>query len=323
MRHSTKKEGFIFGPVPSRRLGLSIGIDLIPPKTCPFNCVYCECGATTNLSALRREFCPAEDVIAALDSAMAEHPVFDYLTFSGAGEPALHSGMEKILRHIKQHWPEAKVCLITNGVPLEDPSLRAALGSLNLILPSLDASNEEEFRAINRPADGVTLEKLVAALTSFRVQNRAVPMWLEVFIVPGINDSPDSVARFIEIIRKIGPDRIQLNSLDRPGTENWVQAPSRKRMEELARAFAPAGKVEIISHARPAPPEHAAGRAAGNGALILDTLRARPCTAQDIAVALRCDLEHAEAQLRHMKNAGLLISEKGGRGTFYRPAPGV
>lgn len=326
MRGPVQKEGFVFGPVPSRRLGLSLGINLIPQKTCPFDCVYCECGPTTKHTAERREFCPTAEVIAEIDAVLSKGPELNYATFSGMGEPALHSGLEKILRHLKTKWPDVKVCLITNGIPLRDPSLRTALGMLDLIMPSLDASTPEEFQKINRPAKNVTFEDLVDSLISFRTQNPAVPMWLEVFLVPGINDSPDSIERFIEIIRKIGPDRIQLNSIDRPGTENWVQAPTRARLEELARAFAPAGNVEIISRVRPAPPENPA-RTCGDlsiyNRLILDTVRARPCTASDIAVVLKCQTAQAADHLRQMKDAGLLISEEGGRGTFYRPAPGV
>ena len=208
----------VFGPVPSRRLGLSLGIDLLPFKTCSMDCVYCECGATTNLTCDRREYFPTADVIAELDATLERHPKIDYVTFSGVGEPTLHTGIGRIIRAVKAKRPEVRICLITNATLLGDPALQKELEGIDLIMPSLDASCEEEFVRVNRPAPGVTFDGLIDALKSFRAVNK-VEMWLEVFIVPGINDSPASLERFVQCLREIAPDQVQINSLDRPGTE--------------------------------------------------------------------------------------------------------
>lgn len=321
-----EKTRSVFGPIPSRRLGLSLGIDLLLFKTCPLDCVYCECGATTDHTCERKAYFPTASVIAEIDAALAAHPKIDYLTFSGVGEPTLHSGIGEIIWHVKTNWPSVRVCLITNGVLLGDPELQRELAQIDLSMPSLDASTQAEYEKINRPAPGLTLESLVDAIVSFRRINPA-PMWLEIFIIPGVNDFPESLARFTTLIRRISPDRVQLNSLDRPGVEKWVRVPSRERLEEIAEILAPAGvPVEIISRAKSAVKPGVPGLGAklpdiaSCNETILKTVRSRPCTAEDIAAALDCDRDLLEAHLRRMEKAGLLTSEPGARGTFYRPA---
>ncbi len=316
-----KKQRFVFGPIPSRRLGLSLGVDLLPFKTCPLDCVYCECGATTDHTCVRREYFPLEDVLAEIESALSANPKLDYMTFSGVGEPVLYSRIGEIIRFVKDRWPSVKICLITNSVLLDDPGLQDELRQIDLIMPSLDGSNEHEFSVINRPAPGVTFQKSFDALRDFRRTNRA-EMWLEIFIVPGVNDSPESIARFSALVKEIGPDRVQLNSLDRPGVVDWLQIPSRERLEEIQSAMADCGcMVEIISRAKSAPPPIENRDIEQHNGLILKTLESRPCTAEDIAVALgNTDASHVRDHMRRMEKAGLIVSEQGTRGTFYRPA---
>ena len=243
----------VFGPIISRRLGVSLGVDLLPFKTCSLDCVYCECGATTNLTVERGDFYPVERVLDELDAFFVKHEKIDYVTFSGVGEPTLHTGIGQIIRAVKAKRPEVKICLITNATLLGDPGLQKELEGIDLIMPSLDASNEEEFVRVNRPAPGVTFAGLMAALKSFRAANK-VEMWLEVFIVPGVNDFPASLDRFVKCLREISPDLVQINSLDRPGTEDWIEIPTRERLEEIKAVFDACGcPVTIISRKQPAP----------------------------------------------------------------------
>ena len=249
----TEKKKSVFGPIISRRLGVSLGVDLLPFKTCSLDCVYCECGATTNLTMERGDFYPVERVLEELDAFFAKHEKIDYVTFSGVGEPTLHTGIGQIIRAVKAKRPEVKICLITNATLLGDPGLQKELEGIDLIMPSLDASCEEEFVRVNRPAPGVTFDGLVDALKSFRAVNK-VKMWLEVFIVPGVNDSPASLERFVKFLRDISPDQVQINSLDRPGTEDWIEIPTRERLEEIKAVFDACGcPVTIISRKQPAP----------------------------------------------------------------------
>jgi len=249
----TQKMKSVFGPLSSRRLGISLGVDLLPFKTCSLNCVYCECGANTNLTTERGDFYPAERVLEELESFFAKHRRIDYVTFSGMGEPTLHTGIGTVIRGVKAKHPDVKICLITNSTLLGDPQVRRDVEGIDLVMPSLDGSNEEEFRRVDRPAQGVTFEGVVNALKTFRAEN-PVEMWLEVFIVPGINDSSESLERFVKLLRDISPDQVQINSLDRPGTEDWIEIPTRERLEEIKRVFEGCGRpVTIISRKEPAP----------------------------------------------------------------------
>ena len=224
----------VFGPVPSRRLGLSLGIDLLPFKTCSMDCVYCECGATTNLTCERKEYFPTDDVITEIDSVLSKNPKIDCVTFSGVGEPTLHSGIGRIIRHIHSHYPDLRICLLTNSSMLGDPELLDDLKDISLIIPSLDGSNEEELFKINRQISSVTLKSVMAGLLALRARYPKMTMWLEIFIVPGVNDSPESAERFRALAEQIKPDKVQLNSLDRPGVVDWVHPTPLETLDRIA-----------------------------------------------------------------------------------------
>lgn len=236
---------FVFGPINSRRLGKSLGIDLVTAKTCPLDCIYCEARATTNLTMIRKEYVPIKRVIAELDTVLTKIPAPDYITFSGAGEPTLNSGIGTVIEHIRKYHPECRICLLTNGLLLGDKTLQQELAQLDLIIPSLDASTEEEYLHINRPCPGETLEKLVSGLCSFR-QNVPVKMALEIFVVPGINDSDESINRFSEAVRRIKPDLIHLNTLDRHGVLDDLQPAPYERMETFASILGKIAPAEIF-----------------------------------------------------------------------------
>lgn len=237
----------VFGPLKSRRLGNSLGVGLLPYKTCSHDCIYCECGATTCLTTERKSYYPVETIPAQIDAVIAKNVSVDYVTFSGMGEPTLQTGLNVIIDHVKNRNCGIRTCLLTNASELHRKEVRSELKNLDLIVPSLDGSNEEEFRLINRPHKDVTLAKTVEGCITFRKEYPAIEMWLEVFIVPGINDTPESLPRFVELFRQIKPDKIQLNSLDRRGAVDWIQVPAREDMEKIADCFQNAGFcVEIV-----------------------------------------------------------------------------
>lgn len=236
---------FIFGPINSRRLGKSLGVDLVTAKTCSLDCIYCEAKATTNLTLSRKEYVPAEKVTAELDAVLKNIPKPDYITFSGAGEPTLNSAIGRVIDHIKKYHPECPVCLLTNGLLLGDAALQKELSRLDLIIPSLDASSEEEYSYINRPYPGETLEKLFSGLCSFR-RNVPVKMALEIFVVPGVNDSDESIDRFYRLVKCIEPDLIHLNTLDRRGVIADLSPASQERMEKFASVLGNIAPAEIF-----------------------------------------------------------------------------
>ena len=314
------KKKCVFGPVQSRRLGVSLGIDLLPFKTCSMDCVYCECGATTDLTMRRDEYVPTKQVIDELDSVIESGVKPDFITFSGAGEPTLHTGIGQIIAHIKAKHCPCKICLLTNSSTLPDKELAQSLVDVDLIVPSLDGSNQEEFERITRPAKGLKLEDVVEGIANFKRISKAA-MWLEIFIVPGINDNPESARRFRDLVARIKPDKVQLNSLDRPGTEKWVTVPSRESLDAMAAIIGEAAPVESVGRRVGAVQTKAPTLSASelNSAITEMVLR-RPCTAEDVAMTLGVTAEMAKNHLERMEREGLLIEERGTRGVFYRPA---
>lgn len=234
---------YIFGPVISRRLGLSLGIDLIPFKTCSLDCVYCECGKTNQLLIERREYVPTAEVTAELDKYLQSNPNIDYLTFSGSGEPTLHSGLGQIIDFIKENYPRYKISLLTNSTLFPQEGVIKEVKDLDLIVPSLDAVSEDIFNKINRPISGVRAAEIVKGLESLRA-SFAGQLWLEIFIIPGINDHREELQLFKKALQRIRPDKIQLNSLDRLGTENWVTPVAPKNLELIAQYLG--NNIEIV-----------------------------------------------------------------------------
>lgn len=315
---NSAKQTCIFGPIPSRRLGISLGIDLVPYKTCTMDCIYCECGKTTNQTTERKEYFPTDLALKQIDEALDRHPHIDFFTFSGTGEPLLHSGIGTIIAHIKKKYPDIKVCLLTKGVPLMDPEVRRECAAVDLIVPSLDGSNEEEFQKMNRSAKGLTIRAVADAVIEFHKISRA-QMWLEIFIAEGINDSVESAKRFLQYVREIRPDKVQLNTLDRPGTEHNVGIPAPAVMAEIASIIGESGiPVECIGGRAAKRSESKDLSTEEYNDRIIATCASRPCTAEDLAESLGFQKPNLEAHLRRMEKAGFITSEEGPRGIYYR-----
>jgi wyosine [tRNA(Phe)-imidazoG37] synthetase (radical SAM superfamily) len=229
---------YLFGPVNSRRLGRSLGVDLLPFKTCSLDCIYCECGWTTDKTLNRGELVPTSEVIAELDDYLPANPDVDYVTFSGSGEPTLHTGIGTIIEHLKRCYPRIKVAVLTNGTLLGDPVVQSGLAAADLVVPSLDGATETAFRAICRPADGVTVEGVIDGIASFRRQFAGL-LLLEIFIVPGINDSPGELSALKQAAAFIDPTAIQLNTLDRAAPHSEVTLPDDDALRSMRAFFEP------------------------------------------------------------------------------------
>ena len=235
----------IYGPIKSRRLGNSLGVDMMPLKVCSLDCIYCECGATTELTVERREYISADSIITELDDYLTSSPPPDYVTFGGSGEPTLNSGLGAIIRHLKTRFPSQKLALLTNSTLLRDSRLRNDILPCDLILPSLDAVTDGVFREINKPDASISCTGIINGLASLSSEYKGL-LWLEVFIAPGINDSDDEIARFKEVITRINPTRVQLNSLDRRGTCGALTTASSASLTKIAARLAPL-PIEIVS----------------------------------------------------------------------------
>ena len=153
---------YVFGPINSRRLGVSLGVDLVPLKVCPLDCVYCEARATTLLTMERKEYVPVDTVLEELDNVLAASPQLDYITFSGSGEPTLNSRIGDVISFIKNRYPHYKVCLLTNGLLLGDKELQKDIAQIDLLIPSLDGSNAAEYEAVNRPVSSMPFDKFIS-----------------------------------------------------------------------------------------------------------------------------------------------------------------
>ena len=308
----------LFGPVPSRRLGTSLGIDLVPYKTCSLDCVYCECGATTDLTVERREFVKTEEVLDELKHYLSTRPELDYITFSGAGEPTLHSGIGVITDFIKENYPEYKTCLLTNATLLDDPRVVSELLNIDLIIPSLDAVLEDDFRKINRPSEKLDLNRMISGLTDFSAVYRGI-LWVEIFVMENLNDSDESLERFSEILNKISPNKIQLNTLDRPGAVDWVKAPGRKTIDRFVEKLLNIAPIEVVgsfqysdsSSFENLPVEEILTK-------VENMISRRPCTVKDICFSLSLSEERVHSALEILQGKNICLVSHEERGTFYR-----
>jgi wyosine [tRNA(Phe)-imidazoG37] synthetase (radical SAM superfamily) len=238
---------FVFGPVPSRRLGQSLGIDTIPLKTCNWNCVYCQLGRSVPLVNQRRNYFLPEAILAEVQMALAayEPGEIDWITFVGSGEPTLHAGIGLLIRQVKA-LTDRPVAVITNGALLYLPELRTELIAADAVLPTLDAGTPKLYRTINRPHPDITFERLVRGLIAFREQYTG-KLWIEVMLVRGLNDAEPALQEIAAILRQIEPDAIHINLPIRPPAEPWVQPPDENA---LRRALTILG--DIAQMVRPA-----------------------------------------------------------------------
>jgi len=236
---------FVFGPVPSRRLGQSLGIDPVPLKTCNWNCVYCQLGRTIPLTNERREYIPREEIIAEVNQALASHTPgeIDWVTFVGSGETTLHASIGWLIRQVKSltHLP---VAVITNGSLLYLPEIRRELSPADAVLPSLDAGNARLYRKLNRPHPEVSFKRLVGGLAAFRKEYQG-KLWVEVMLVRGLNDSGPALIEIAAALKEIQPDEVHILQPDRPPVETWVQPPDE---EGLLRARAILGNIARVVH---------------------------------------------------------------------------
>ncbi len=241
---SLKKSSYIFGPVLSRRLGFSLGIDTVSFKICSFDCIYCQLGKTLKKTIRRNKFIDLKRFEKELKAKLRLKEEIDFITFSGSGEPLLNSQLSEILKIVKTN-SEKPVCLLTNGSLFYIKKVRKEIKSFDLILPSLDAPDELTFLKINKPHDNLSFKKVVEGLIALRKEFKG-KIWLEIMLIKGINDSVSSAKKFNKIIKKINPDKVQINLPSRIPSEGWVEIPSKERLKEFLKNLE-CRKVEVIS----------------------------------------------------------------------------
>jgi len=304
---------YLFGPVPSRRLGMSLGIDLVPKKVCTLNCVYCEVGETTKLTLDRLEYIRFDKVIDELNDFMKSKPEIDYITFSGSGEPTLNTKIGELINYIKKHFPNIKLAVLTNGTLLYNKSFRQELLLADVILPSLDAASQSAFEKIDRPFFDLNIDNYVQGLINLRKEFKGL-IWLEILLLKGFNDSKEELELLKKAILKIKPDSVQLNTLDRPGTVEGLIALSNDELQEIV-DFWNLPYVEII--AAPIQRENVKSYKLDIQESILSTINRRPCTLDDLRLILGIHINEINKYLSVLEESRMIRKEVQDRGVFY------
>jgi len=302
------KYRYLFGPIASRRLGISLGVDLVRRKTCSLDCIYCEAGKTTALTLERREYVPTPEVLAELRDFLAPSPRLDSVTFSGAGEPTLHAGIGEIIQFLKREYPAYPVTLLTNALGFSDVELRKEVAAVDLCIPSLDASNEDEFQKINRPANGVRFDSFVEGLRQYTWETPSHVV-LELFLVPGVNDGEDSATRFRDLISSLKIEKVQLNSLDRPPVEAWVKPCSAAVIHRFVEALSPVVPVEPVGAFCGVPSSEALNLPGPQGAIAALFVAHSSVRVAEIMAKTGLDLCCVTATLADLFESGLLTDD--------------
>ncbi len=306
-----KQFNHIYGPVPSRRLGRSLGIDLVPHKICTYNCIYCQIGKTTKKTLLRKEYVPVKEVLEEVELFVKEEfsPI-DHFSLSGSGEPTLHSKIRSVIEEIKT-LSSIPVAVITNGSLLYEREVREDLLGADVVLPSLDAVSSEVFMRINRPHPEISAEKIIEGMVEFRKVYKG-QIWLEVLFCKEVNDTPGELRRMKEVVERVQPDLIHLNTVVRPPSEDWVKPLSQKEMEEIQAFFGE--KATIISefdrHLLPATESNLAEET-------LRILRRRPLSLTDLSKGMGIPEKELEKYIEPLVKERKIRARLFGNSIYY------
>ncbi|MFZ0034097.1 MAG: radical SAM protein [Sedimentisphaerales bacterium] len=306
-----EEKKYLYGPVPSRRLGRSLGIDIMPFKVCTIDCIYCQLGGTTEKTLHRGDFVPVETVLAELRDKLAEGLEADFISISGSGEPTLNSRLGELIDGIKK-ITSIPVAILTNGTLLYRQDVRVDCTRADVVLPSLDAGDEQTFQRINRPHASLSFEKLISGLCAFR-KEFAGQIWLEVFLIEGFNTDTEQIAKIKEAIKRIRPDKVQLNTAVRPTAEPGIKSLSSEKLRAIAEELGE--KCEVIADfSVPQQDRHVEGKAED----VLSMLKRRPCSLKDICSALGISRNEALKYIALLQQQGVLDSEKKDGVTFFK-----
>lgn len=305
-----KKQANIFGPVPSRRLGRSLGVDLAPFKTCSYDCVYCQLGRTTTLTTSFHEHPLPEIIINELKQKLQQTKP-DFVTLSGSGEPTLYAHLAKLMGDIKQ-ITTVPLALLTNGSMLWDRNVQDAAIRADLVAPSLDAGDASLFQNINRPHPGISFELMLEGLIEFGRRFRG-KLWLEIFLLRGVTALPSEARKISALSERINPDKIQLNTVTRPPAESFAYAVPSEQMKRLSGLF-PQGAEVITDYAVSEAVEHSMLDSDD----ILNMLRRRPCTLADVASGLHLHPTQAAKALQDLLSSGKIIEQREQKKVFFQ-----
>ncbi|MBN2136960.1 MAG: radical SAM protein [Sedimentisphaerales bacterium] len=302
---------YLYGPVPSRRLGRSLGVDIVPHKICTLNCIYCQLGSNPQTTIERSEYISIADVIAELSEKVKKGCDADYITIAGSGEPTLNSELGTLLKAVKK-MTEIPVTILTNGTLFYREDVRADCADADVVMPSLDAGDEQTFRTINRPHNDISIEKLVSGLCEFR-KTFSGQIWLEVFLVGKLNTNAKQIARIKGLIERIAPDKVHLNTAVRPTAELNVAKVTRSSLRAIAVQLGDSAEViaDFSSIEQPEQLEITAEQ-------VFSMLKRRPCSVSDISAGLAIPPNLVIKHLTHLQQRGLVESYHTEQTLFFR-----
>ena len=311
---------YFYGPVPSRRLGRSFGVDIVPFKVCTLDCIYCQLGRTVEKTVERKPYVPLEPIIAELKEALNKGLETDYITIAGSGEPTLNSLLGEIIDRIKENT-DIPVAIVTNGSLFYRADVRAECAKADVVLPSLDAGDEQTFQRINRPHRDISIEKHILGLCEFR-KEYAGPIWLEVFLVDPVNTDAGQIAKIRAVIRRIRPDKVQLNTAVRPTAETGVGRLDIRKLRSIAEMLDE--NCEIISDYPGSTFEGLEDSVTGlhlkmeKTQTLFSMLKRRPCSLDDICSAMGIGRNEALKYVTMLEQEGAIRSEHKGGKTFFK-----
>lgn len=304
---------FVYGPVPSRRLGFSLGVDILPFKACTLDCVYCQLGRTPRTTNRRRSWFAVEDVLAQVRRALGSGQRIDAVTFSGSGEPTLNRDLGRLIREIKK-MTRIPVVVLTNGTLLWRKDVRDDMAAADIVVPSLDAATAPLFRKVNRPHPSLLAARVIDGLVAFR-NGFSGRIWLEIMLVKGTNDSPAHLRALKRAADRIRPDRIHLNTVVRPPAEARAKPLSPAELKTVRSLFEP--RAEVIASFEK---KGQVGAPAGLEEDVLATVGRRPVTVDDIAASLGRHRDEVLKTLDHLLRSKRVRAVAHRGRTFYRAA---
>jgi wyosine [tRNA(Phe)-imidazoG37] synthetase (radical SAM superfamily) len=310
-----RKYKHIYGPVPSRRIGLSLGVDIIKSKYCTYDCVYCQLKKTDYLTIERRSFYPMEKILDEIKAKLSEdEPKPDFITFSGSGEPTLSSDIGALIRGIKS-FTDISVAVLTNGSLLWMPEVREDIMAADLVVPSMDAIINPDFQNVNRPHADLEIGKIRRGLLDFGREFKG-KIWLEILLVKNVNDSRANIDELLAFTKELALDRIQLNTVVRPPTEKDAEAVPFERLAEIAESFGPYAEVAV----KYIPKKNREKTLKAQKESILDMLQRRPCSVKDIQESLAYHEQEIMKAIKALEEEGKIVSRTVSGVIFYEQA---
>jgi wyosine [tRNA(Phe)-imidazoG37] synthetase (radical SAM superfamily) len=304
----------IYGPVPSRRLGISLGMDIIPYKTCSYDCIYCQLGRTTHKTLQRGSYIKRSSFLDEVKKAIRSNGDIDYLTFAGSGEPTLNRDIGWMINEVKK-MTRIPVAVLTNGSLLWDKTVREDLRQADLVIPSLDSASEEVFQRVNRPVAGLKTKTVREGLKEFCREFRG-RIFLEIMLVKDVNDTPEEIKRINRSVRNLRIDKIQLNTVVRPPADPGAKPLNQRELDEVKELFDPETEKEVIADFKR---ETSRAYQKDLGPAVIELLKRRPAKAEEMAVSLGVHLNEMVKHLQMLEDEKKIRRTKteGKSGTYF------